>query len=63
MKDQRMYEYLRQHAKLPMLKIHSFLEIEESFDKVTGLAERVSIRRETDMLFEQRFGQNATSRA
>ncbi len=56
MKDQHMYEYLRQLAKLPMLKRHSFLEIEAAIDRFKGLPDGVSVRREKEMQFEQRLG-------
>jgi hypothetical protein len=53
MKDQKLYEYLRQHTKLPMLKLHSFLEIEAAVDKARNLPDRVTVRRQKDLEYEQ----------
>jgi hypothetical protein len=53
MKDQHIYEHLRPHTRLPMLKLHSFLEIEAAVDKVKNIPDRVTVRRQKDMEFEQ----------
>ncbi len=58
-----MYEHLRQHATLPMLNRHSFQEIEKAVDRVKELPDRVSMRREKDMLFEQRLGKASRFKA
>jgi hypothetical protein len=53
MNQQHPYVYLRQHSKRPMLKLHSYLEIEEAIDRIKGLPERVTVRRQKDMQYEQ----------
>lgn len=55
--NQHVYGYLRQHTRLPKMKLHSYVEIEAAVDKAKGLSDRVGMRREKEMVFQQRLGQ------
>ena len=52
MKDQHVWRTLRR-SRRPTIKLHSFLEIEQAIDKVKAVPERVTVRRQKEMQYEQ----------
>lgn len=56
MKDQHVWRTLRQRSGRPTIKLHSFLEIEQAVDKVKEAPERVAVRRQKNMQYEQAKG-------